>query len=138
MTLVDLVKRFEGFRARPYLCPAGYWTIGYGRLATQDHPPIDELQAEAMLIEDLAGARAAVLRLVRHPLTDYQLDAITDWTFNLGSGRLKGSSLRAKLNRGDLGEVPGELRKWTIGGGRRLPGLVIRREAEAAMFQGRG
>ncbi|WP_428246740.1 lysozyme [Ferrovibrio sp.] len=142
--LVDLVKYAEGFHKRvrhrlpvmaaPYLCPAGYWTIAWGHLCRQDQPLADEAQGEVWLDGDLALARAAVLGLIRPALSAGQLDALTSWTFNLGSGRLRGSTMRALINRGDFEAVPAELRKWVYGGGQRLPGLVARREAEAALW----
>lgn len=143
--LLALVKHFEGFHrvtvlrpvvmSTPYICPAGYWTIGYGHVCRQDHPAISEPQGEAYLDQDLNIARAAVARLITWPLQPAQFDAMTSWTFNLGSGRLKGSTLRAVINRGDLGAAPAEIRKWVYGGGRKLQGLVDRREAEAALFE---
>lgn len=143
-TLIGLVKHFEGFHrvvsrsepvyAAPYICPAGFWTIGFGSLCRQDHPPITVEQAEAKLDWDLGLARGAVLKLISTPLTQNQYDALTSWTFNLGHARLRGSTLRAIINRGELDHVPDELRKWVYGGGRKLPGLIARREAEAALW----
>lgn len=144
--VVDLVKRFEGFErvardrrpvmAVPYLCPANYWTIGYGHVCRQDHPSIDQATGELYLADDLAIAAVAVHRLITRPLEPNQLAALTSWTFNLGSGRLQGSRLRAVINRGELSEAPGEIRRWVYAGGSQLPGLVARREAEAALFIG--
>ncbi|MBM3203980.1 lysozyme, partial [Candidatus Woesearchaeota archaeon] len=69
---IALAKRFEGFhriprsdplrRAHPYICPAGYWTIGYGRLCKPDHPPINEEEGEMYLRRDLRTALTATLR----------------------------------------------------------------------------
>lgn len=142
--LVEIAKHFEGFHrvvtrrpvitAAPYLCPAGYWTIAWGHLCRQDHPPVTEAEGETFLQEDLAQARVGVMRLITWPLNPNQIDALTDWTFNLGAGRLRGSTLRAVVNRGELDRVPGELRKWVYGGGKKLPGLIERREAEVALF----
>lgn len=142
---IDLAKRFEGFhrvprhdqtRAYPYICPAGYWTIGYGHLCGPKHPPIDEAQAEAYLIADLRIALAATLRccpvLATEP--DGRLAAIVDFTFNLGPGRLQTSTLRRRVNQRDWAEAARELRRWVYGGGKVLPGLVARREAEIALL----
>lgn len=142
--VVELVKRFEGFHrvvrgsdpvmAGPYLCPARIWTIGYGHVCPKDHAPIDEPMAERYLAGDLEIAARAVRRLITVRLTAGQFGALTSWTFNLGAGRLRASTLRRVINEGDLHRAPAELRKWVWGGGRKLPGLVARREAEVALF----
>lgn len=139
-----MAKGFEGFHrvvkhslpvmATPYLCPAGYWTKGYGRLCRETDPPCTEPEAETWLIEDLATARAQVLALTKPQLSDNQLDALTDWVFNLGSGRYRGSTLRAVINRQEFDRVPAEIRRWVYGGGKKLPGLVARREAEVILW----
>jgi lysozyme len=133
--LVELVKRFEGFRGKPYICPAGYWTIGYGVLCQSDHPEITQDEAEAMLAKILPGYIAHALRLspglVEHP---DRLTAISDFIFNLGPTRYAASTLRKRVNDGAWEEAKGEIRKWVYGGARKLPGLVLRREAEAAFL----
>ena len=142
---VDLAKRFEGFhrvpkhdpgRAHPYVCPAGYWTIGYGHLCDPRHPPINEGEAEAYLAQDLQTALNATLRFC--PVLATQLEgrlaAITDFTFNLGAGRLQVSTLRRRINQRDWIAAGQELRRWVYGGGKVLPGLVARREAEVDLL----
>lgn len=146
MDLVSLVKHYEGFAklatlkpvptAVPYLCPAGYWTRGYGSLCRQDSPPITEPEACILLDQDLARSRGQVLVLTKPRLAPYQADALTSFVFNLGAGRYRGSTLRAVINREEWERVPGELSRWVFGGGQRLPGLVKRREAEIAMWLG--
>lgn len=144
---IDLAKRFEGFhrvpkhdpnRAYPYLCPAGYPTIGYGHLCTMDHPPITEAEAEIYLARDLQTALAATLRYCPVLATEPEgrLAAIVDFTFNLGAGRLQTSTLRRGVNQRDWKTAARELRRWVCGGGRVLPGLMARREAEAALLLG--
>jgi lysozyme len=144
-TAIELAKRFEGFhrvprtdpgRAHPYICPAGYWTIGYGHLCQSTHPPITESEAEVYLARDLQTALAATLRycpvLATEP--DGRLAAIVDFTFNLGAGRLQTSTLRRRINQRDWLTAGQELRRWVYGGGRALPGLVTRREAELTLL----
>ena len=139
---VELAKRFEGFhrvpkndpgRAYPYVCPAGYWTIGWGHLCDQNHPPVTEAEADAYLAADLMTALAATLRYCPVLATEPEgrLAAIVDFTFNLGAGRLQTSTLRRCINQMDWPSAAVVLRKWVHGGGRVLPGLVTRREAEA-------
>lgn len=142
---IDLAKRFEGFhrvprydpgRAHPYICPAGYWTIGYGRLCDPDHPAITEAKAQAYLTQDLIIAMKATLRFcpVLALESESRLAAIVDFTFNLGAGRLQTSTLRRRVNQRDWDAVSHELRRWVYGGGRVLPGLVARREAECRLI----
>ncbi len=144
---IALAKRFEGFhriprsdplrRAHPYICPAGYWTIGYGRLCKPDHPPITEAEAEVYLARDLQTALAATMRYcpVLATETERRIAAIVDFTFNLGAGRLQTSTLRRRINQRDWVAAELELRRWVYGGGRALPGLVARRDAEAALLR---
>lgn len=133
-----LIERFEGFSPTPYLCPAGWWTIGYGHLIRDDELPrwrgIDQPTARNILREDIGVAEAAVIRLIRVPLTQHQFDALVCFTFNVGAGALQRSTLRRVINRGDHDEVPDQLMRWIWGGGRKLPGLVRRRRAEAALY----
>lgn len=144
-TAVELAKRFEGFhrmkkedpgRAHPYVCPAGYWTIGYGHLCDPSHPPITDAEAEEYLAHDLRAALNATLLycpiLVSEP--EGRLAAIVDFTFNLGAGRLQTSTLRRRVNLRDWSSSAAELRRWVRGGGRILPGLVARRTAEAHLL----
>ncbi len=142
---IELVKRWEGLHkvvrrqpaisVAPYVCPAGYWTIGYGHLCRADQPAIDDGQAEAFLAADLDIALAGVLRYCPVLATEpHRLGAIVSFTFNLGIGRLQASTLRRRLNQRAWNEAAYELRRWVYAGGRRLTGLVLRREAEARML----
>lgn len=145
---IELAKRFEGFERRvrrgieitaaPYLCPAGYWTIGYGHLCDPKHPPITEAEAELYLAQDLQAALAATLRycpvLATEP--ESRLAAIVDFTFNLGAGRLQTSTLRRRVNQRDWAAAAIELRRWVYGGGKVLAGLVTRRETEVDLLLG--
>jgi len=144
---IDLAKRFEGFhrvpkhdpnRAYPYICPAGYPTIGYGHLCDPKHPPITEAEAEGYLAADLMTALNATLRYCPVLATEPEgrLAAIVDFTFNLGAGRLQTSTLRRRVNQRDWAAAASELRRWVYGGGKILPGLVARREAEARILSG--
>jgi len=135
-----LCRRFEGFRADPYLCPAGVPSIGYGATHYADgrpvkltDPPISSAQAERLLL--LMIRRTYLPALLRQcPAIVHQapgrVGALADYTYNLGEGNLSASSLRRKVNAGDWASVPTELRKWVYAAGRVLHGLVLRREAE--------
>lgn len=132
-----LIRRFEGFSAVPYLCPAGYLTVGYGHVVKNPEAfrqPITEDEATEILALDIQNAEKAVLRLITVPLTNGQFDALVSFTFNLGSGALQRSTLRRKVNRENHAEVPAEFLRWVWAGGRKLKGLVNRREAESLMY----
>lgn len=132
------VRRQDGISAVPYLCPAGFWTIGYGHLCGKDHPPVTHAQAEEFLAADLQSAFSATLRFCPILALEPQarLAAIVDFTFNLGAGRLQTSTLRRRINEGEWEEAGTELMRWVHAGGRVLSGLVRRREAERRMLLG--
>jgi len=133
-----LIRRFEGFSATPYVCPAGYLTVGYGHVVKNPdafRQPITEDEATEILAADVGTAERAVLRLISVPLTDGQFDALVSFTFNLGAGALQRSTLRRKVNREEHNDVPAEFLRWVWAGGRKLPGLIRRRQAEAALYQ---
>ena len=139
----ELCRRFEGFRSRPYLCPAGVATIGYGSTRYADgravqlgDAPISQDDAEQLLQhtlreEYLPGVLRACPVLAAHQV---RCNAIVDWAYNLGVGRLQSSTLRRVVNAQDWPGAQEQLMRWTRASGRVLPGLVRRREAEAALL----
>lgn len=146
--LVALVKAGEGFAhvvkwqpvptAVPYVCPAGFWTIGYGELCQPDHPPVTEPEALERLRTILLPAYVShALRLSPDLSTEPErrLIAIADFVYNLGPTRYAASTLRKRVNARQWRRACDELRKWVHGGGRVLPGLVKRREAEIALLR---
>jgi lysozyme len=138
-----LCRPFEGLRLKPYICPAGYPTIGYGTVwkpdgtkVTMDHPPITKETAEAWLLHELrhnylAGVVKASPGLLASPKA---LGAMTDFAYNLGVARYRSSTLRRRVDVQDWTAAKEELMKWVRGGGKVLPGLVRRRQAEAALL----
>lgn len=134
---IALIKRFEGFARLPYRCPAGVPTIGYGHVMHAGSPQhVDEALAGQLLQGDLLAAESAIGRLIVRPLKQWQFDALASFTYNLGAGALQRSTLRRVLNRYADEEAAGQFLRWVHAGGRRLPGLVRRRMAEARIFQG--
>lgn len=138
---VALIQRFEGLRLAPYLCPAQVWTIGYGatygpdgQRVTRHTPSITEAEANALLERDLGRFAPGVDRLVTVAVTPEQRAALVSFAFNLGLGALKSSTLLRRVNGMEWTDVPDQFRRWVFGGGRKLPGLVARREAEAALW----
>lgn len=135
-TLLGLIRRFEGLRLRAYFCPAGVLTCGYGSTGPDIKPDTiwTKEQAEARMSSDAAHFASATRKLCPGQAGD-NLAALADFSYNLGATRLAGSTLRRKINAGDIEGAKAELRKWVRGGGRVLPGLVLRREAEAALLR---
>jgi lysozyme len=137
-----LCRRFEGFYPSPYLCPAGVPTIGYGathyidgRRVQLTDPPISRAAAERLLLLHIERVYLPAVVTLCPGVTDPQrLAALVDFAFNLGAGQLKASTLRKRVNAGQWGDVPAELRKWVKGGGKVLRGLVLRREAECELI----
>jgi lysozyme len=139
----DLCRRFEGCYLRPYLCPAGVPTIGYGATyyengsrVTLGDAPISRARAEALLLWMVRTKYLpVVLKLFPGLAEPGRMAALIDFTFNLGAGALRGSTLRKRVHAGRWTEVPAEIRKWDKAGGRRLRGLTRRREAEVTVWE---
>jgi lysozyme len=150
---IEVIKHHEGKRNHPYLCPALLWTIGYGhvlypeqaklkleeRKAYPLRPEHDKIWSDggidAILRSDLARFESGVIRLCpRAADSQAHFDALVSFAFNVGLGNLQSSTLRMKFNRGDFAGAADEFPKWNKGGGRILPGLVLRRADERALF----
>jgi lysozyme len=151
---VDLIKECEGVARRPYLCPANYWTVGVGsmlypeqialrdsrqlfQLKVEDDRPWADDEIDQLFRHDLRRFERGVTRLIDYPLSQNQFDALVSFAFNLGNGSLQASTLRRKLNRGDVEGASNEFKRWVRAGGRVLRGLVRRRQMEADLFLGR-
>lgn len=135
---IDLIKEFEGFEPKPYKCPAGVWTIGYGSTkgVTQNTQPMTEEQATKRLLEELGSYEVAVLDCVDVDLEQHQFDALVSFAYNLGSHSLRTSTLLRKLNAGDYLGASNEFLRWNKAKGQVLAGLTRRREAECRLFLG--
>jgi lysozyme len=130
-----LIKRFESLALKPYLCPAGRWTVGYGH--TSDVVvglKITPEYAEQLLREDLEFAERAVTEHATVLLSQAQFDALCSFVFNVGVGNFAASTLLKKLNVGDYYGASQQFERWNHAGGRELAGLTKRRQAEAALF----
>jgi lysozyme len=158
----DLMHRYEGFRFRPYLCPAHIWTIGYGHVLYQEQIRLPVVRVEGketpmirkemplkpednrvwtkteidkLFRADVESFERGVLRLVSGVAgRQGSFDALVSISFNFGLGNLQRSTIRMRANRGDWEGAADAFRVWTKGGGKVLPGLVKRREAEIALF----
>ena len=159
------MHKFEGYRDKPYLCPAHIWTIGYGHVLYQEQIRLPMVRPPGKTKEDIPMIRseyplkpednrvwtkAEINELFRADVGDFErgvlrlvpgvdgrqgsFDALVSFSFNAGLGNLQRSQIRMRANRGDWDEAAEAFKQWTKGGGKVLPGLVRRREAEIALF----
>ncbi|EPY7114102.1 lysozyme [Klebsiella variicola] len=131
----NLIKHAEGLRLRAYQCSAGTWTIGYGHTSgVQSGDRITSEKADELLLLDIVEAELSVERYVSVPLTQNQFDALVSFTFNLGTGNLRTSTLLKKLNARDYSGSAEEFLRWVNASGKEQSGLVRRRRVEKALF----
>ena len=142
---LDLITFYEGFVDRWYPDPAHGWkvpTCCYGHTDAAGEPKYKDTknkkftkeEGREILLRDLKGYEDAVDSLVTVPLDENQRGALVSFTFNLGKGNLKKSTLLKKVNAGDFVGASEEFSKWINAGGKPLEGLKRRRAAEAALF----
>jgi lysozyme len=158
---VELIKSFEGIldgdpatvNLDPYLCPAGYWTIGWGHVvldprgkqikgaenkqaARSIYPRgITKAEAEVLLTDDIRRFAAGVEKLLKVAVSDAKFCALVSFAYNVGVGALERSTLLKLVNQGALEQAPAQFLRWTKAGGRELAGLKRRREAEVRLWQ---
>ncbi|MGE3681942.1 MAG: lysozyme [Bdellovibrionales bacterium] len=138
---VNLIKLFEGYRSKAYLCPAGVWTIGHGTTRYPDGFKVmpgdtcTEEEAEAYLAYDVKEYAAHVKSVVEVRINNNEFCALTSFCYNVGMGNLSRSTLLRLLNAGTPRiEVAEQFARWNRGGGKVLRGLVRRRKAEKELF----
>ena len=131
-----LIKKFEGCRLEAYYCSGGVLTIGYGHTGgVKESDTITQEEAEKLLRADVFKFEEYVEDNVMVELDQGQFDALVAWTFNLGPGNLRESTMLKRLNEADYASVPSEMKRWNKAGGKTLDGLIRRRNAEALLFQ---
>ena len=142
-----LIKSFEGCHKRqgqifkPYICPGGVLTIGWGHTnhhgrAFDETVQWTQADCDSAFDEDMEGFAEQVAKLLKVPLKQHQFDALVSFAYNAGIGNLRSSTLLRKLNAGDHEGAAVEFHRWNRSKGRVLAGLVRRRAAEALLFQG--
>ena len=136
-----IIKQYEGFRAKPYLCPAGVPTIGYGatyyadgRKVTLRDAAISEADADKLLDKMLGKYEDAVNRYVQVPINQNQFDALVSFCYNLGQESLRKSTLLKKVNSKDYNGAADQFLRWNRAGGKVLAGLTNRRTDERKLF----
>ena len=135
---INFIQHFEGFYSKPYYCPAGVLTIGFGTVIKKGMyvDGITKEQATELMMNELNKNERSINRLIKVELNQNQFDALCSFVYNLGAGSLQASTLRKKLNSGEYLDAANEFLKWVYGGGKKLKGLVRRRLAEREMFIG--
>eukprot|EP01080_Neovahlkampfia_damariscottae_P010281 gene10281-2700_t len=133
-----LLKSFEGLRLCKYKDPVGIWTICYGHVLKEPNRwnCVTEAKCTEILRSDLQRFEKCVSSAVKVPLNSNQFSALVSFSFNVGCGALQGSTLLKLLNQRNYKEVCPQLKRWIYAGGRILPGLVRRRNAECTLFSG--
>lgn len=139
---IDLITRFEGFNATPYLCPAHVPTIGYGttryyngvKVSLSDLP-INNEKAIEYLMNDVHTFELAVDVMCVDSINQNQFDALVSFAYNLGSAALKGSTLLKKVNLNPNDPaIADEFLKWVYADGKKLDGLIARRSSESQLY----
>lgn len=135
---IDLIKSFEGCRLKAYRCPAGIWTCGYGSTGPDVGPDTEWSQEQAVsrLQSDLHKFEAGVAKLLTIGATDNEFSAMVCLAYNIGLGNFGKSSVLRLHNQKDQKGAADAFLMWTKAGGRELPGLVRRREAERGLYLG--
>ena len=136
---LKLIERFEGLSLTPYQDCVGLWTIGIGHLIGKtllDNRTLTINECYALLASDVKKFELGVARYITAKLTQNQFDALVSFAFNLGLGTLQRSSLRQKLNRGDIQGCLQTWAKYNKAGGKVVKGLDLRRKAEIELFKG--
>jgi len=139
---LELIKKYEGFKAKPYLCPSSVPTIGYGSTYYEDgtkvkltDPAITQERATELLMALLVSYEKAVDSFCVDTISQHQFDALVSFAYNCGNQALKNSTLLRKVNGNRMNpDITNEFLKWNKGGGRVIPGLSKRRQEEADLY----
>lgn len=139
---INLIKSFESLRLAPYLDIVGVATIGYGATYYEDKTkvslndsPIAEDRAIELLKNTLSEHEKYVENYVTAAINNNEFAALVSFCFNVGPGQLHGSTLLTMLNAGqDRVAVADQFLRWNKAGGKELPGLTRRRQAERSLF----
>lgn len=133
---LDIIRRYEGLRLAAYQDTGGVWTVGYGHTGKDVKAGVNitEQQAEEFLRLDVASAEKDITRMVSVPLTENQFSALVSLVFNIGGSNFRKSTMRALINRKWHDEAADQFPRWVYDNGRKLGGLVKRREEERALY----
>lgn len=139
MNAIDLIKHYEGFRPQAYQDSVGVWTIGYGTTIINGQPvkqgmTITQDQALQLVQQEVNKLWSKIESILKVKINDNQMNALVDFAYNLGYNALKTSTLMRLVNESKFDEAANQFPRWVYAGGKVLPGLVRRREAERQLF----
>lgn len=139
MNAIDLIKKYEGFRSESYQDSVGVWTIGYGTTRINGQPvkegmTITKDQALQLVKQEVNKLWSQIESITKVSLNENQMNALVDFAYNLGFNALKTSTLMMYVNESKFDEAANQFSRWVYAGGKVLPGLVKRREAEKQLF----
>ena len=139
MNAIDLIKKYEGFKPQSYQDSVGVWTIGYGTTRINGQPvkagmTITEDQALQLVQQEVNKLWSQIESILKVKINDNQMNALVDFAYNLGFNALKTSTLMRLVNESKFDEAANQFPRWVYAGGKVLPGLVKRREAEKQLF----
>lgn len=139
---LDLIKEFESFKSKPYLCPSQKATIGFGstyypdgkKVTLQDKEITEEKAFEILEFIANKDFGSNINKVVKVPLNQNQFDALVSFAYNIGNGNFNSSTLLRWLNQGNYKEASMQLLGWDKSKGIVLNGLTKRRKSEKALF----
>lgn len=137
---MDIIKGCEGLSLKVYLCPANVPTIGYGHVVRDSEKSlyvggVTKEKAEEILEDDVSYFEREVKDLVDYDINENQFSALVSFSFNVGVNAFRNSTLRRKLLVGDYDGAANEFKRWNLGGGKILNGLIERRKKEEKLFK---
>lgn len=133
----EFIAREEGCRLVSYRpLPSDRWTIGYGYAGPEVHGGMKwpQAQADAKLREVVGRLVGNLQSIVEAQLRPSQWIALTSLVYNIGMGAFLSSTLLRYLNEGRIGDAAEQFHKWVYSGGKKIPGLVNRRNREYDLF----
>lgn len=134
---LKLLLEWEGCKLKQYKDSGGLLTIGVGHLIKKGEnfsKGITTSQALDLLADDIKQFEQSINSLVKVPLTQNQFDALVIFCFNIGVGAFTKSTLLRKLNSRLYKEVPYQLSLWTRADGKKVQGLINRRNKEIDLW----
>lgn len=137
-----LIAKFEGLKLTAYPDTGGVWTIGYGSTKdpftgkrVKEGDKISKETALEWLKKDIEQRKFAIRKLIKVPISENKLAAITSLAYNIGLGSLQRSTLLRLLNeKAPVQEIADQFLVWNKVQGKEVKGLTNRRKLERELF----